>query len=176
MSAEPITEPISAPALEPDTETIPQFDTPTVVPPTEWRFPISRNGLLGLLGLAVIALIPVFWPNKPFPYFVGAYALTYAMIGLSVTVVTGYAGLISLTGFQFARMPTGFIPDQDIGYLAAVVQLPPGSSLASVRRLGRIGGFPRHTAPRATGIPCCLRRSRRAPPRPARSLSAFADW
>ncbi len=39
-------------------------------------------------------------------------------------------GLISLTGLQFARMPTGFIPDQDIGYLVTVVQLPPGSSLA----------------------------------------------
>src|SRR6476661_2834722 len=27
-------------------------------------------------------------------------------------------------------MPTGFIPDQDIGYLVTVIQLPPGSSLA----------------------------------------------
>ncbi len=38
-------------------------------------------------------------------------------------------GLIGLTGFQFSRAPTGFIPDQDLGYLITVIQLPPGASL-----------------------------------------------
>jgi HAE1 family hydrophobic/amphiphilic exporter-1 len=41
-----------------------------------------------------------------------------------------YVGLIALTGVQFARAPTGFIPDQDLGYLITVIQLPPGASLA----------------------------------------------
>jgi len=41
-----------------------------------------------------------------------------------------YAGLIALTGWQFAHAPTGFIPNQDQGYLITVIQLPPGSSLA----------------------------------------------
>lgn len=40
-----------------------------------------------------------------------------------------HIGLIALTGFQFVRMPSGFIPEQDIGYLAVVAQLPPGASL-----------------------------------------------
>src|ERR1700749_2679086 len=53
-----------------------------------------------------------------------------------------------------SRMATGFIPQQDIGYLAIVVQLPPGSSLARtdevVRKVNEItlntpGG--RHTSP-----------------------------
>ena len=39
-------------------------------------------------------------------------------------------GLIGLTGWQFARAPTGFIPEQDQGYLITVIQLPPGASLA----------------------------------------------
>ena len=30
---------------------------------------------------------------------------------------------------QFSRAPTGFIPDQDQGYLITVIQLPPGASL-----------------------------------------------
>ena len=30
---------------------------------------------------------------------------------------------------QFARTPTGFIPEQDQGYLITVVQLPPGATL-----------------------------------------------
>jgi HAE1 family hydrophobic/amphiphilic exporter-1 len=38
--------------------------------------------------------------------------------------------LIGLTAFQFARAPTGFIPEQDQNYLIDVFQLPPGSSLA----------------------------------------------
>ena len=69
-----------------------------------------------------------------------------------------YLALIGLTGFQMSRMATGFIPQQDIGYLAVVVQLPPGSSLARtdevVRRVNEIvlttrGG--RHTSP-VTGL------------------------
>jgi multidrug efflux pump subunit AcrB len=56
--------------------------------------------------------------------------ITSRVVRATAIVLVFYVGLISLTGFQFSRMPTGFIPDQDIGYLAAVVQLPPGSSLA----------------------------------------------
>ncbi len=40
------------------------------------------------------------------------------------------SGLIVLTGWQFERAPTGFIPAQDQGYLITVIQLPPGSSLS----------------------------------------------
>jgi multidrug efflux pump subunit AcrB len=49
---------------------------------------------------------------------------------LIAIILVVYVGLISLTRLQFARMPTGFIPDQDIGYLVTVGQLPPDSSLA----------------------------------------------
>jgi multidrug efflux pump len=40
-----------------------------------------------------------------------------------------YAGLLGLTWFGFQRVPTGFIPDQDKGYLIAYLQLPDGASL-----------------------------------------------
>jgi len=43
-----------------------------------------------------------------------------------------YLGLIGLTGYQMSRMSTGFIPDQDIGYQAIVVMLPPGSGMPSI--------------------------------------------
>src|SRR5207237_2193184 len=79
---------------------VPRFDTPSVAPTTEWAFPISRIQLLALAGLAVIALIPI--PFGSFGFFVGAYALVYAMVGLSVTVVTGYSGMISLMPYSFA--------------------------------------------------------------------------
>src|ERR1700739_2050667 len=38
--------------------------------------------------------------------------------------------MTGLAGFQFARAPTGFIPEQDQGYLITVLQLPPGATLA----------------------------------------------
>src|SRR5690606_558467 len=40
-----------------------------------------------------------------------------------------YLGLIMLTGWEFNRVPKGFIPAMDQQYFITVVQLPPGSSL-----------------------------------------------
>lgn len=51
-------------------------------------------------GLVIVALLPV--PFGNFGFFLGAFAAVYAMIGLSVVVVTGYAGLISLMPYTFA--------------------------------------------------------------------------
>src|SRR5260370_42188585 len=56
--------------------------------------------------------------------------MTGRFVRPTVIIALVYVGLISLTGFQFSKMNTGFIPEQDIGYLAALVKLPPGSSLA----------------------------------------------
>jgi hydrophobe/amphiphile efflux-1 (HAE1) family protein len=55
--------------------------------------------------------------------------LTRRLVRLAVVMLVIYAGLIALTGWQFDRAPTGFIPQQDQGYLITVLQLPPGSSL-----------------------------------------------
>ena len=68
--------------------------------------------------------------NATFEWMSSKYGnITSRVVRATAIILVFYVGLISLTGFQFARMPTGFIPDQDIGYLAAVVELPPGSSL-----------------------------------------------
>ena len=69
--------------------------------------------------------------NAGFEWMSSSYGkLTGRVVRASAIVLVFYVGLISLTGIQFARMPAGFIPDQDIGYLVTVIQLPPGSSLA----------------------------------------------
>ena len=55
------------------------------------------------------------------------------MIGISlrlcVIVLFVYGGLIGLTVLGFTRIPTGFIPTQDKGYLLVDVQLPDSASL-----------------------------------------------
>jgi HAE1 family hydrophobic/amphiphilic exporter-1 len=60
----------------------------------------------------------------------GYGGLTRRLVRTSALVLVLYVGLIALTGWQFQRAPTGFIPPQDEGYLITVIQLPPGASLA----------------------------------------------
>jgi len=48
---------------------------------------------------------------------------------LSVIVLLVYIGLIGLTGFGFTRVPSGFVPSQDKGYLLVNIQLPDSASL-----------------------------------------------
>jgi hydrophobe/amphiphile efflux-1 (HAE1) family protein len=68
--------------------------------------------------------------NAGFEWMSSTYGkITGHLIRASAIMGVLYVGLIALTGFQMSRMPTGFIPEQDIGYQAVVIFLPPGSSL-----------------------------------------------
>ena len=60
----------------------------------------------------------------------GYGALTRRVLRIGAVMLVIYGGLLILTGWQFGRAPTGFIPEQDQGYLITVIQLPPGASLA----------------------------------------------
>ncbi|MGS2740430.1 efflux RND transporter permease subunit [Sinomicrobium sp. M5D2P17] len=52
------------------------------------------------------------------------------LVRTSTMVMMIYFGLIMLTGFEFNRVPQGFIPAMDQQYFISVIQLPPGSSLS----------------------------------------------
>ena len=75
-------------------------------------------------------------------FSLGYGGLTRRLVRIPLIVMVVYVGLIGLTGLQFSRAPTGFIPEQDQGYLITVLQLPPGASLgrtdAVVREATRI--------------------------------------
>ena len=69
--------------------------------------------------------------NTHFDRLSGGYgALTRRLARMALLMCVVYAGLIAVTGVQTWRMPKGFIPEQDQGYLITVIQLPPGASLA----------------------------------------------
>jgi multidrug efflux pump len=51
------------------------------------------------------------------------------VVRLSAVALLVYAGLILLTYFGFKVVPTGFIPQQDQGYLVGALALPDGASL-----------------------------------------------
>ncbi|GAB2894746.1 multidrug efflux RND transporter permease subunit [Paraburkholderia jirisanensis] len=63
--------------------------------------------------------------------------LTRRLVGGLTIMLVIYVALIGLTGFQFSRTPTGFIPEQDQGYLITVIQLPPGASLERTEKVVR---------------------------------------
>lgn len=68
--------------------------------------------------------------NASFEWLSAKYGkITGRAVRATTVMLIVYAGLIAATGLQMSRMPTGFIPEQDIGYQAVIAFLPPGSSL-----------------------------------------------
>ncbi len=50
-----------------------------------------------------------------------------------VPMLTLFAGLTALTGWWFTRLPTGFLPTEDQGYVIVGIQLPDAASQARTR-------------------------------------------
>jgi multidrug efflux pump len=74
--------------------------------------------------------------NRGFDRMTGWYGWTVGkVLRLSAVVLAVYGGLLLLTGWQFARAPTGFIPQQDKGYLTLNVQLPDAASVDRTQKL-----------------------------------------
>jgi multidrug efflux pump len=74
------------------------------------------------------------WFFKAFNWgFTRSTALYAQAVGMllrtSIIVLVIYGGLLYLTYWGMARMPTGFIPQQDKGYLLVNAQLPDGASV-----------------------------------------------
>jgi hydrophobe/amphiphile efflux-1 (HAE1) family protein len=65
--------------------------------------------------------------------------LTRRLVRAVTIVLVAYAGLIGVAGVEFSKTPTGFIPEQDQGYLINVVQLPPGSTLDRTEKVVQRG-------------------------------------
>src|SRR5262249_8904105 len=84
--------------------------------------------LAGLVNAVLGAFFRGF--NWVFDRATSLYGLTVALfLRLSVIVLLVYGGLIGLTILGFRAVPTGFIPEQDKGYLVVNAQLPDGASL-----------------------------------------------
>ncbi len=68
--------------------------------------------------------------NRAFDQMSERYALlTATLVGMPRRMMAIYAALMVLTAAVFWYTPSGFIPLQDQGYFAALIQLPPGASL-----------------------------------------------
>ena len=68
--------------------------------------------------------------NRGFDWMIEKYGRSVAgLVRKVVIVMILYAGLLALTGYGFRITPTGFVPQQDQGYLLVGCQLPDGASL-----------------------------------------------
>lgn len=98
-------------------------------PKSEQRDPLSRlmNFLFG-------------WFFRLFNRFFGAVSGIYAstagwLLRFSFVVLIVYAGLLWATYYGMTTVPTGFVPEQDKGYLLVDVQLPDSASLERTERV-----------------------------------------
>src|SRR5438132_1682048 len=98
-------------------------------PRGDTRDPLTRilNGILG-------------WFFRLFNVTFGASTALYirlvgGVLRVSLITLLVYAGLLILTYWEFRRAPTGFIPEQDKGYLLLNVQLPDAASVQRTQRV-----------------------------------------
>jgi multidrug efflux pump subunit AcrB len=74
--------------------------------------------------------------NRLFDWITEVYGhLVSGLVRVAAVVLLVYVGLLVLTGWQFSRAPTGFIPQQDKGYLLLNVQLPDAAAVERTQRL-----------------------------------------
>jgi len=81
--------------------------------------------------------------NKFFDVSIAAYGgVVKLFLRTCIIVLLIYGGLMALTGYTLVKVPHGFIPEQDKGYLVLNAQLPDGASLdrtdALIRELSKV--------------------------------------
>src|SRR5882762_6577101 len=82
--------------------------------------------------------------NRTFDLGIAGYgAVVRRLLRVSGLVLVVYIGLLAVTGLLFQKVPAGFIPNMDQGYLIVFAQLPDGASLQRTndvqRQIGEIG-------------------------------------
>ncbi len=101
-----------------------------------WAPPVAGALAAALVGLAlgrpINALLGLSFRafNRGFDMSTGAYTRSVGgLLRVSPAMIAVYGGLLALTWWDFTHTPTGFIPQQDKGYLLVNAQLPDASSL-----------------------------------------------
>ena len=58
---------------------------------------------------------------------------------LAIVTLLLFAGVLALSGYLYTRVPTGFVPNEDLGFVVVAAQLPDGASLErSQQVIGRV--------------------------------------
>ncbi len=88
----------------------------------------------GPVNLLLSGLFRLF--NLAFDWCTAAYTRTVSVLLYgSVAVLAVYSGLLALTYLGFSTTPTGFIPQQDKGYLLVNVQMPDAAAVSRTKEI-----------------------------------------
>ncbi len=94
----------------------------------------SRDPLTWLLDVSLGWFFRLF--NAVFRAGTSVYVrMVGALLRISLVAMLIYGGLLALTYWQFNHSPTGFIPEQDKGYLLLNVQLPESASVERTQKI-----------------------------------------
>jgi multidrug efflux pump subunit AcrB len=99
---------------------------------------ISVGAIVGWMAKPLDRLLSGFFGlfNKAFDASAALYTRSVGMLlRVSAIVLILYAGLLGLTYVGFTETPTGFIPNQDKGYLLVNVQLPDAASVERTQQV-----------------------------------------
>ncbi|MEL6739578.1 MAG: multidrug efflux RND transporter permease subunit [Planctomycetota bacterium] len=92
----------------------------------------ARKGFILFLPFRLLAKLF----NVVFDAITVAYAALVRFAGrLAPITLVIFAGVLVLSAFVFTRTPTGFVPDEDQGFVAVGIQLPDSSSLQRTREV-----------------------------------------
>jgi hydrophobe/amphiphile efflux-1 (HAE1) family protein len=67
----------------------------------------------------------------------GYHWIARRIVRIALIMLLAYIGILAYGLNEFRKTPVGFIPNQDVGYLIGVVQLPPAASLARTDEVNR---------------------------------------
>ena len=145
--------PVSACRRHPTRPTEPTISTVDVAGRIDGRLFRSRRVVGGIFGLVFIRPINAVlgWLFRGFNRLFDQMTVVYGRIvgqvlRISTIVLVAYGGLLVLTYWQFNHAPTGFVPQQDKGYLLLNVQLPDSASVERTQRvMARIEALARET-------------------------------
>ncbi|TWT68924.1 efflux RND transporter permease subunit [Crateriforma conspicua] len=97
--------------------------------------PRVRKTRIGRWFSAVVSA-PARWFNATFDVASNAYAaIVSRLVRTAFVSLVLYGGLLIATGYSFSLVPSGFIPQQDQGYLIVSINLPDGASLARTDKI-----------------------------------------
>jgi len=100
----------------------------------------GRGSLIARLtaGIRRFLTLPARTFNRIFDSASNIYAgIVSRIVRASAVALVIYAGLLVCTWYSFDLVPTGFIPEQDQGYLIVAVQLPDGAALSRTDEVTR---------------------------------------
>lgn len=74
--------------------------------------------------------------NRTFDILTNLYArIVHLGARLAAVTLLLFAGVVALTGILLTRVPTGFVPNEDLGFVVVSIQMPDGSSLERTKHM-----------------------------------------